>query len=101
MSQNKGFEKIGPILNKVIKKIGLKQRIKEETVLLIWKDVVDKTLSRHTKPSYIHRGILFVEIDSPIWSNEVSLLKEEIIKGLNKRVGEDIVKKICFRFREW
>lgn len=94
------FEKVGTILNGLIKKTGLEKRIREEMVLSIWKDVVGKMLSKHTRPSHIHNGILFIEIDNHVLSNEVNLLKEEMIKRLNDSIGCVVVKRICLRLME-
>lgn len=97
MFNNRSFEKIESILNRTIKNIGLEQKIKEVKILSLWEEVVGEQISKHTKPLYIHKGTFFIETDSPIWSNEIGLLKKEIKEKLNKKIGTEIVKKIYLK----
>lgn len=99
MSKKKDFERIGIILDKTIKNLGLEHRMKEERILQIWPDIVGEEISKHTRPLYIHKGTLFVGVDNPIWSNEVSLLKEEIKERLNQKTKKEVVKGICLKMR--
>jgi predicted nucleic acid-binding Zn ribbon protein len=97
MASKRGFEKIGTILKRVLKKKGLREGIDKERVISLWGEVVGKEISKHTRPLYIQNGILFIGVDTPIWGNEVSLLKKEIEERINLKIGRRVVKRISFR----
>ena len=65
--------------------------------VLLWDDVVDKKIQKHTRPIKLQRGALYVMTDSPVWAQELNFFKKEIIDKINDKAGEKIVKDIRFK----
>lgn len=97
MGQKKDFEKIGVILKRVLDRKDLRERLDKEKVISLWGEVVGKEISRHTRPLYIQNRILFVGVDTPVWGNELSFLKEEIKERINFKIGRKIIKEISIK----
>jgi hypothetical protein len=62
-----------------------------------WQELLGKTVSRYTRNIYFSKGILYVEISSPVVKNELIMVREEIRSRLNKEAGEEMVTKIVFK----
>ena len=44
----------------------------------------------------IEKGVLFVRVESPVWRNELSFMKQNLIENINKKLNKQIVKDIKF-----
>ncbi|OQX89209.1 MAG: hypothetical protein B6D65_04355 [candidate division Zixibacteria bacterium 4484_93] len=87
-------EAIGDILGRILERHGLKKRVEESGAVLIWDDVVGEQVSKHTTPVKIERGVLFIHCESASWRQEISFLKSDLIKKLNKHLGKKLIKDI-------
>lgn len=59
-----------------------------------WKNITGAILSVHTKPDRIFKKILFIASDHSMFSNEVMLMKNHIMKGIENTVGAGIITGI-------
>jgi predicted nucleic acid-binding Zn ribbon protein len=88
-------KKIGTILEEFLKRNKrLRKKINEEKIKQTWGEIVGEKISSHTKPLYINSGILFVRVNNPVWCHELSFLREEIKKKINKTIKENLIKNI-------
>jgi predicted nucleic acid-binding Zn ribbon protein len=85
------------ILSKALNNSEMGTKIMENTCLLVWDEVVGDHISSASQPDYVQDGKLFVITKSPVWANELSFYKNEIIQNLNKRVGGNVIKEIIFK----
>ena len=92
----RNFKPISTALDGVLKKIGLFSKMKSYTALLVWKEIVGEKISTHTNPVFVKNGCLIVNVDNSTWMNELSIMKKEIIKNLNQKIGMIAVKDIHF-----
>ncbi len=90
------MEKINIVLNKTLKKKGLKKKISEEMPVLIWHEAAGSKISLMTEISHINNGVLFVKVSNSIWSQQLSFLKNTLINKLNHRLGSPVIKDIKF-----
>ncbi|MFH1897259.1 MAG: DUF721 domain-containing protein [Candidatus Desantisbacteria bacterium] len=106
---NKNGEHIGVVLGRVLqrikvfdegKSVPLIKKIAEGTAIQKWPEVVGKITSSHTEPLRIKGKVLFVGVDSSIWANELSLLKLQIIRDINKAIGQELISDIYFKIME-
>jgi len=80
----------------VVQNLHLGRRLAEQKACDLWPEVVGDYVARNTKVRSIDRGKLFVWVKTPAWQNEISLRRAEIIRKLNKAVGEHVVEDILF-----
>jgi predicted nucleic acid-binding Zn ribbon protein len=86
------------VLPKVLKDLKLDRRRSEAEILKVWNNLIDPTLVAHAQPTGIHKGTLFVTVDSSVWLSEiVRYRRKEILDRLQHSFGRDLVAKISFR----
>jgi len=59
-----------------------------------WAEVVGERLAQETAPARLEAGTLTVSASSGAWGAQVQFLSEELRKGANRALGEDIVKRV-------
>ncbi len=77
---------LSDFLPEVLDKLRLTDKLIEQKAFLLWNRVVGKEIKKHTKPYNIENGILVVLVDNSAWMNELTYLKNEIIKKLNEQI---------------
>lgn len=87
---------MGKILEELIDTLGIRKKLAESKVCMIWNDVVGKKLSSVTSVGFLRRGKLYIHVKTPSWRNELIFLKRAIIKRLNENAGDEVVKDIIF-----
>ena len=70
--------------------------LKEHKATELWPQVVSAQISKNTHPLMIKNGILTVLTASSVWAQELRYTKKEIIKKLNEKIGEEVVRDIRF-----
>lgn len=85
------------LLSGFLKGLGLETKLKEQTCILVWDEVVGEQVSSAAQPEFIRDGKLFVITKSPVWANELNFYKADMIIRLNRRVGANAVKDIIFK----
>ena len=89
-------EKIDRVLTRTLKRLKIDRRLKEESALLKWGEVVGERIASQTNPLRVRDSILFVRVENASWRNELVFLKGSIIKELNQSVGANVIKDIVF-----
>jgi len=62
-----------------------------------WKKIVGKTISNKTEIISIKNGKITIKTKNPIWRNELTFQKEELLNRLKKEEPEINIKEIEFR----
>lgn len=90
-------QKIDGLVEAVLKQMGLYQQYKEREICNIWPEVVGQMIASRTKSVSMTNGRLLVAFSSAVVRNEIMMVKEGLIKALNDKLGEQIVKEIIIR----
>jgi hypothetical protein len=89
---------IEAILPKVLTNLRMDQRRAEAEIVRVWNNLMDPTVVAHAQPTGIHKGTLFVTIDSSVWLDEiVRYRRKEILERLQHSFGKQIVARISYR----
>jgi predicted nucleic acid-binding Zn ribbon protein len=91
------IRKIRDVLQQFLRENRLDVKLKERQLIESWEELMGKTISRSTKKIYIKDGKLFVVISSSVIRNELHMLKQEIVKKLNEKAGEDIITELVLK----
>jgi predicted nucleic acid-binding Zn ribbon protein len=73
------MESIETVLQRVFSKGKFAQRTQLAELACHWSEIVGKDIAIHCEPEKISNGKLYVKIDSPLWHQQVDLLKEELL----------------------
>jgi len=71
--------------------------IKNCNLLSLWGEVVDERAGKHAEAVKIKNRTLYVSTSTSTWAQELSFLKEDIIKKFNQRAGREVIRDVMFR----
>ncbi len=89
---------VGELLQKILPKLGLSDRLSEQQILAVWKEVVGDFLATHSLPVGLSAGVLTVQVIQPSVRYELDRTwKRDILNKLQERFGKKVVRDIRFR----
>ena len=86
------MQELSTALNKALKKNGIDRAVRQNKALLIWENVVGRTVAKNCSAEETNHGTIVVKASTPVWRNELALKKTEIVERLNKKLGEELIK---------
>ena len=96
MTTARWAEPIGKILADVIRDLGLSKKLSEQRAVIEWADIVGRRVAEHARAIKVDSGKLLVEVDSPVWSQELTLMKRNILREINDRIGRHAIDNVHF-----
>lgn len=88
----------GSVVGGVLKKLRLDQRQAETEIVKVWNNLIDASLAAHAQPAGLHKGTLFVNVDSSVWLDEiVRYRRKDILTRLQTAFGRELIQRISFR----
>lgn len=88
----------GEILPALMKNLRLEARQSEAEIVKVWNSLIDPSVTAHAQPANLHKGTLFVNVDSSVWLSEiVRYRRKEILDRLQHSFGKSVIQKISFR----
>lgn len=86
------------IVSKVLGDLKMDSRRGEIEIVKVWNSALDPVLVAHAQPANLHKGTLFVNVDSNVWLSEiVRYRRKEILDRLQHSFGKNFIQKISFR----
>lgn len=89
-------ERIGDILRERIGALGWEQRLRDEEVLTGWDAAVGPQIAAHARPSQLANRRLTVVTESPVWTQQLSLLKPDLLRRIARCFGPGVVAELFF-----
>ena len=71
------------VLTPFIRELGIEDGIKLAEIRRNWYNLFDKPLSYHMSPFILSKGEILLNVDSPVWLQELTFYKEDIIKKMS------------------
>ena len=89
---------VAELLQKVMPKLGLGDRLGEQQVSAAWREVVGDFLALHSLPVGLSGGVLTVQVVQPSVRYELDRTwKRDILTKLQDRFGKRVVSEVRFR----
>ncbi len=63
----------------------------------IWDQAVGERIAENTVPESMRRGVLFVNVASSVWMQQLHFLKDEILEKVNNELDSTRIKEIRFK----
>jgi predicted nucleic acid-binding Zn ribbon protein len=89
-------ERVGAILKERIDALGWQARLREEEVVTGWDAAVGPQIAAHARPSHVANRRLTVVTESPVWTQQLSLLKPELLRRIAACFGPQAVTDLFF-----
>lgn len=74
--------RVGAIISPFLKKLGVDEAVRLERIRGEWPDIFNEPLSLHMCPVSLKNSELLINVDSSVWLQQLSFLKQEIIGKL-------------------
>jgi hypothetical protein len=88
----------GAVMSKVMGGLRIEKRLGEAEVVKVWNSLLDPNVIAHAQPTGLHKGTLFVTVDSSVWLSEiVRYRRKEILDRLQHSFGRELIARISFR----
>ena len=80
-----------------LKRLGVGDGEKQMAIFQRWNEIVGEAVARNTQPVKYNQGVLTVTVSSAAWLHNLSMMKTQILKNLEKELGNYAVKDIHFK----
>lgn len=84
------MERTGAVLASLIKKLGIEQGVRLSQIRSSWDTVFAEPLPQHMWPASLTEGELLLQVDSPIWMQQLTFLKQDIVRKLSRFGVRDV-----------
>lgn len=74
----------------------LSVRIDESQIICEWDAAVGAIIAKHARALKIKDGVLFVQVDHPVWKTELHLRKHQILAKLSEKNPKVKIKDLFF-----
>lgn len=88
------------MLSGVLEKHGVRKQVERMSVLDLWPEIVGEQLATVTRAKGVEDATLFVEVRSSAWLMELSMMKDDFLESVNKRLAEVPLERIVFVLAE-
>jgi len=93
----KKAEPVGSLLQQVLGNQGLAERLSRYQAWLIWDQLVGEQIASRARPLRLRQGILEVQVDHPVWMQQLQLLKPKILEKLHQQIPNAGITDIYLR----
>lgn len=88
----------GKVVSQVLSDLKMDSRRADIEIVKVWNELLDPNITTHAQPNNLHKGTLFVNVDSSAWLSEiVRYRRKEILDRLQHSFGKKLIQKISFR----
>ena len=87
-------EKLKNILKNYLEGKNFKEINETISIETIWKDVVGKLISKNTDIISFKNKTLTIKTKTPVWRNELSFQKNNILEKIQKKISKNKINKI-------
>ncbi len=75
---------------------GLETPLNQKRLVEAWPEVVGPVIARYTLNTYIYNQTLHVQLSNPALRADLSMMRQELVKKLNAKVGDQVISDIRF-----
>ncbi len=91
------LEQIAAVIPKAFQKLGLHHKFRTEMIFYRWDELVGSDIAAHTRPLSINHGLLFVAVNSSVWSHHLAMMKESLMMKMNDFAQIKVITDIKFQ----
>jgi len=90
------MEALSSVLVRLMARMGLDAELEGWRAVEEWSRLVGPRVARHTHAVSYHDGVLRVEVEGSAWMHELSYLKLDLMRTLNRELGANRVRDVRF-----
>ncbi len=79
----KKAQRVGSLIKDILGKPGLGEQLSRHQAWLIWDQIVGEQIATRARPLKLRKGVLEVQVDHPVWMQQLHMLKPKILEKIN------------------
>ena len=87
---------IGNVFAQLFQDLGISKAIEQNQAVVKWPEIVGERIAEVSEAQKIENGVLYVRVNSPVWRNELTFMKRNLINSVNETLEKNLVKDIKF-----
>lgn len=96
MRRTDNTEKLGNVIDRLLKAYRLESKYNEAGLILSWEKVLGKAIANRTDQIYIKDRKLFVRLNSASLRQELSMAKSRLVELLNEQFASSVIDEVVF-----
>ncbi len=88
---------IRDVIKKIINKLSYCDEYKKAWIEKYWEEFVGTVAGKHSRPYKVENEVLYVNVDSSVWNQELFIKKTNIIIKINQKFARKVVKDIKYK----
>jgi len=92
----KDVKQVDELVLQFLRNSGLETPLLQRRLIAAWETVAGKIVARYTLDKRIYNQTLMVKISSPALRADLSMMKSQLVRNLNEKVGATIINDIKF-----
>lgn len=93
----KQAEPFGSLLKQLLGHQGLAHQLTRYQAWLIWDKLVGEQIARRARPLRLRQNVLEVQVDHPVWMQQLQMLKPKILEKLQQKIPNAGITDIYLR----
>jgi len=93
----KKAEKVGSLLKQILGQPGIGEQITRHQAWLVWDQLVGEQIAARARPLKLRKGVLEVQVDHPVWMQQLQMLKPKILEKINAKIPNAGITDIYLR----
>jgi hypothetical protein len=85
------------IIEKIIEKMAHRNGYKKAWLEKYWVELVGEEAGKHCKPYKIDRDILYVNVDSSVWNQELFMNRANLVLKINQKFCRKMVEAVKYQ----
>ena len=90
-------ERVGSLLKQLLNEPGIGEQITRHQAWLIWDKLVGEQIAARARPLKLRKGVLEVQVDHPVWMQQLQLMKPQILAKINAKIPNAGITDIYLR----
>ena len=95
------MNELSSLLPGFLRQLHFSEELTGELVMALWKGVVGETLAQNARPLRMRESTLVLTVSSEAWKKELLSLRFEILKRLERLLGNSKVSSLELRVDPW
>ena len=84
------------VLLRNLREQGLETPLMQKRLVDAWPEVAGPVIARYTLNTYIYNQTLYVRLSNPALRSDLSMMRQELVRKLNAKVGEQVITDVRF-----
>ncbi len=93
----KKAQQISSLLKDILGQPGFGEQINRHQAWLIWDQLVGEQIAARARPLKLRKGTLEVQVDHPVWMQQLQMLKPAILEKINAQIPHAGIEEIYLR----